>query len=197
MNRKTLFAALGCALLAFSMMGCNALQTTNHLQSIQLSVKLINGAVPTGQSGTVNLQGYGSTIQLAATGTYSSKNTADLTNKVTYTVIVDPNETSNGADGVLLPPCQAPSCPVGTAPNYTSGTVEYSPTGLITSVDPAECTWQNAAVDPATTPAWSYVGDYIVTASFEGITSQPLYVPVGSAAGVASLSNPTGACGPS
>src|SRR6266481_10026422 len=33
-KRKTLFAALACALLAFSMLGCG---TTNHLQSVQLS----------------------------------------------------------------------------------------------------------------------------------------------------------------
>ena len=197
MNRKTLFAALACALLVFSMLGCNAFQATNHLQSIQLSVSLIDGVPPKGQSGTVNLQGYGATIQLLATGTYSNTKTKDLTNEVTYTVIVDPNYSSDGtADGVLLPPCKAPSCPVPSTPPFTNGTVEYSPTGLITSVDPAACTWVNSAVDPATVPAWSYVGDYVVTASLGGVTSQPLYVPIGSAVGVVSKSNPSGACGP-
>ena len=196
-NRTTLFAALACALLAFSMLGCNALQTTNHLQSIQLTAKLINGVAPTGQSGVANLSGYGSTIQLQATGIYSGSGTKDLTDKVTYIVIVDPNETSDGNGGVLLPPCKAPACPVPSTPPYTNGTVEYSSTGLITAVDPAECTWVNSAVDPSTTPAWSYVGDYMVTATYEGVTSQPFYVPIGSAAGVYDqYSNPSGACGP-
>jgi len=192
-NRTTLLAGFACALLVFSMLGCGQ---TNKLQSIQLTAALINGVAPTGQSGTVTLQGYGATIQLLATGTYTSAKTKDLTNEVTYTVIVDPNETSNGDGGTLLPPCEAPSCPVPSTPPYTNGTVEYSPTGLLTAVDPAECTWVNSAPATATTPAWSYVGDYIVTATFEGITSQPFYVPIGSAAGVVSDSNPTGNCGP-
>jgi hypothetical protein len=193
-KRKTLFAALACALLVLSMLGCG---TTNQLKSIQLSASLINGVAPTGQAGIATLSGYGSTIQLQAIGTYSGGTTQDLTKKVTYTVIVDPNYSSNGAGGVLLPPCQAPNCPVPAAPPYTSGTVEYSSTGLFTAVDPAECTWVNNAPATATTPAWSYVGDYVVTVSFQGVTSQPFYIPIGSAAGVVSMSNTSGACGPS
>jgi hypothetical protein len=193
-NRKTLFAALVCALLVFSMLGCGS---TNQLKSIQLTASLINGLAPTEQTGIATLSGYGATIQLQATGTYSGSTTKDLTKKVTYTVIVDPNYNSDGAGGVLLPPCQAPSCPVPSVPPFTSGTLEYSPTGLITAVDPAECTWVNSAVDPATTPAWSYVGDYVVTASYDGVTSQPFYIPIGSAVGVVSDSNKSGNCGPS
>ncbi|MGD0509071.1 MAG: hypothetical protein ABSA27_14810 [Terriglobales bacterium] len=193
MNRKTLFAALTCALLAFTMLGCGA---TNKLKSIQLTAALINGAAPNGQSGTVTLSGTGGTIQLLATGTYSGGTTQDLTKVVTYSVIVDPNNPSDGDGGVLLPPCQAPACPVPGAPPYTNGTVEYSPTGLITAVEPAECTWVNSAPASSSTPAWAYVGDYIVTVTIDGVTSQPFYIPVGSAAGVVSNSNLTGACGP-
>jgi len=192
-NRKTLFASLACALLTLGLLGCG---TTNSLQSITLGASFINGVPTTSQAGVVTLEGNGGTIQLQAIGKYTSGKTDDLSNRVTYTVIVDPNTDSDGAGGVLLPPCQAPSCPVPSAPPYTSGTVEYSPTGLITAVEPAVCTWVNSAVDPSTTPAWSYVGAYVVTASFEGITSQPFYVPVGSAAGVVSDSNPSGNCGP-
>jgi hypothetical protein len=191
-NRQTLFSALACALLVFSM-GCGS---TNNLQSIQLSASLINGVAPTGQAGIATLSGYGATIQLKATGTYSGSKTKDLSKKVTYTVIVDPNYNSDGAGGVLLPPCQAPSCPVPSSPPFTSGTVEYSPTGLITAVDPAECTWVNSAPSSSSTPAWSYVGDYVVTASYMGVTSQPFYIPIGSAAGVVSQSNTSGNCGP-
>ena len=191
-NRKTLFAALACALLVFSMLGCGA---TNHLKSIQLTARLINGVIPSGQSGTVTLQGYGATIQLQAMGTYTGSAPKDLTKAVTYTVIVDPNNSSDGNGGVLLPPCQAPACPIPSSPPFTNGTVEYSPTGLVTAVDPAECTWVN--LNPTgTAPAWAYVGDYVVTATYDGVTSQPFYVPIGSAAGVVSTSNPTGSCGP-
>ncbi len=194
MNRPTLFAAFICALLVFSMLGCG---TTNNLQTIQLTASLINGVVPTGQAGIANLSGYGATIQLQATGIYSGSGPKDLTNQVTYTVIVDPNSNSDGNGGVLLPSCQAPACPVPSAPPYTSGTLQYSSTGLITAVDPSECTWVNSAVDPSTTPAWTYVGDYIVTATYHGVTSQPFYVPIGSAAGVYDqYSNPSGVCGP-
>jgi hypothetical protein len=192
-NRKTLFAALACALLVFSMLGCGA---TNHLKSIQLTARLINGVIPSGQSGTVTLQGYGATIQLQAIGTYTGSAPKDLTRAVTYNVIVDPNNSSDGNGGVLLPPCQAPACPVPSAPPFTNGTVEFSPTGLLTAVDPAVCTWVNLAPPTAATPAWAYVGDYVVTATYDGVTSQPFYVPIGSAAGPVSTSNPTGSCGP-
>jgi hypothetical protein len=193
-NRKTLFTVLAGALLAVSMLGCGA---TNHLKSIQLTAALINGQAPTGQTGTVTLSGFGGTIQLLATGTYSGGATTDLTKVVTYNVIVDPNNSANGSGGTLLPPCQAPSCPSPSAPPYTNGTVEYSSTGLITAVDPAACTFVNSAPSTSTVPAWSYVGDYIVTVSYDGVTSQPFYVPVGSAAGVVSPSNTSGGCGPS
>src|SRR5579862_9147500 len=71
-NRKTLFTAVVCALLTFSMLGCG---TSNHLQSITLNVSLINGVAPTSQTGIYNLVGDGGTMQLKATGTYSSGQT--------------------------------------------------------------------------------------------------------------------------
>lgn len=192
-NRKTLFLAFVCALLVFSMLGCGQ---TNKLESIQLKAKLINGATTTTQAGTVTLSGNGGTIQLQAVANYTDGKTKDLSNAVTYTVIVDPNHNSDGAGGVLLPACQAPSCPSPSAPPYTTGTVEFSATGLITAVEPAVCTWINSAPSSSTTPAWSYVGAYVVTASILGVTSQPFYIPIGSAAGVVSPSNTSGNCGP-
>ncbi len=178
-NRKTLFAALACALLAFSMLGCG---TSNKLQSIQLNAALINGVAPSGQSGFVTLLGNGGTIQLQAIGTYTGGKTNDLTKQVTYTVIVDPLHNVDAFGNTLLPPCQAPSCPIGTAPNYTGGTVEYNVTGLVTAVEPATCTFINDQ------GADVYTGDYEVTVSFGGITSQPVFIPVASSAG------PAGAC---
>lgn len=178
-KRQTLFAALACALLAFSMLGCG---TSNKLQSIQLNAALINGVAPSGQSGFVTLLGNGGTIQLQAIGTYTGGKTNDLTKQVTYTVIVDPLHNVDAFGNTLLPPCQAPSCPIGTAPNYTGGTVEYNVTGLVTAVEPATCTFINDQ------GADVYTGDYEVTVSFGGITSQPVFIPVASSAG------PAGAC---
>lgn len=164
MKRKPFFAALLCALLATSLLGCGG---SNKLQSITLSIG--------GGSGLFNLVGIGGTLQLKATGTYGSAKTKDLTNKVTYTVV--PDGTDSGGGALSSPPL----------------TVTMSPTGLMTAVDPATCTWINLEPDPAKPPAWALTGSYKVTATFDGITSQPVFVGVASAAGPP----PTGECGPS
>lgn len=158
-NRQTLFAALACALLVFSTLGCG---TTNHLQSITLT--------PAG-GGLFNLKGIGGTLQLVVTGNYSSGKTHDLTNVATYSVTPDPN---------------------GMALDAPPLTVTMSPTGMMTAVEPAVCTWDNLETDPTKPPIWVIGGDYIVTASFQGITSQPAFVTVASAAGNSS----DGSCGP-
>jgi hypothetical protein len=192
-KRKTLFAALACGLLIFSMLGCNALQTTNHLQSITLGASSINGVPITTQAGFFVLQGNGGTIQLQAIGNYSSGSTKDLTSVVTYAVVVDPINNVDAFGNPLLPPCQPPLCPIPSAPPFTSGTVEFSPTGLVTAVDPATCTFIDTSSDPKK-PSWFYVGAYKATATFQGITSQPLYIPVASSGGVQTVGNPNGVC---
>lgn len=136
---------------------------TNKLQTITLSV---------GGGGLFNLKGIGGTLQLVATGNYSNAKTRDLTNVVTYTVTPDPNYA------FLLP-----------SPPQT---VTMSPTGLMTAVQPAVCTWHDTQIDPAKPPTWVVTNDYIVTASFEGVTSQQAFVTVASASGDA----PDGSCGP-
>jgi hypothetical protein len=185
-----------------SMLGCGA---SNKLQSITLTASLINGVAPSSQTGFTTLQGDGSTIQLQAMANYSGSGTKDITSRVTYAVVVDPNYTQNAYGGTLLPPCYGP-CPNGG----TQGTVEISTTGLVTAVAPATCTWVDIA--PTGSPAsWFFVGDYVVTASYQGVTSQPMYIPVASQAGdqyypplingdpdtnPANENNPTGQCGP-
>ncbi len=163
MKRKNFIAALVCALLATSLLGCGG---SNKLQSITLTIG--------GGGGLFNLKGIGGTLQLVATGEYSSTNTKDLTNVVAYSVVPDGND-SNGF------PLPAPPM-----------TVTMSPTGLMTAVDPADCTWINLQPDPTKSPAWALTGSYKVTATFQGVTSQPVFVGVASAAGPP----PTGACGP-
>src|SRR5271167_3540537 len=135
-NRKTFFAALACALLVFSMLGCG---TSNKMQSIQLGVKYVNGQAPTGQTGFTTLQGNGGTIQLQAIGVFSSTKTRDITNEVTYTVVVDPANNMDAFGNTLLPPCTAPCQAAG------EGTVQYNNTGLITAVQPATCSWVDIA----------------------------------------------------
>jgi hypothetical protein len=196
-KRKTLFAALACALLVFGMLGCGQ---TNDLKTITLGASAINGALNSTQSGFFTLEGNGGTIQLQAIGNYSNNKTFDLTNEVTYTVVVDPVNNVDAYGNPLLPPCEAPNCPAPSAPPYTNGTVEYSPSGLITAIDPATCTWVDIAPAGSATGAYFYTGSYKVTASFGGITSQPLYIPVASAAGNqyynGAENNPSGLCGP-
>src|SRR5271154_2206385 len=81
-NRKTLFAALACALLAFSMLGCG---TTNDLQSIQLSNSNTSATPP----GTIDLFGEGGQAQLYAWGNYSSGKQKLLTDVgVTYNIAI-------------------------------------------------------------------------------------------------------------
>lgn len=194
MKCKALFTVTLCALLALTLLGCGA---TNKLQTITLSAALINGQKPSGQSGIYNLQGNGGTIQLLATGNYSNKQGVDITNHVVYSVTVDPVHNLDAFGNTLIPPCKAP-CATGG-----QGTVEYSDTGLITAVEPATCTWVDVGPDDKT-QAWYYVGDYVVRVSMDGVTSQPIYIPIASSAGNPddifdgiSGNNPTMQCGPS
>jgi len=200
-KRINILVALACALLVLVLAGCGGI--SNNLQTITLSAKLINGVPPTGQSGFFSLQGNGGTIQLQATGNYSSGKTHDLTTVATYNVMVDPQHNVDAFGNTLLPPCKPGACPSPATPPYTSGTVQFNASGLITAVEPATCTWVdiapllNGVPQP---PAWFYSGDYVVTVTFQGITSQPVYIPVASSGGNqvynGQLNNPTGACGP-
>jgi len=212
-----IFAALACALTVLSLASCGAFQgQTNDLQSITLGASLINGQPPSGQSGFFNLEGLGGTIQLQAIGNYTDKKTKDLTHQVKYTIMVDPLSNVDAFNFLLLPPCTGSPCPFPVGGPYTNGTVELDVTGLVTATEPAVCTWVDLAPllngEPQP-PSWYYSGDYVVTASFEGITSQPVYIPVASSAGnpyyppsegppytnpgnAAYENNPTSVCGP-
>jgi hypothetical protein len=177
-NRKTLFAALACALLVFSMLGCG---TSNHLQSIQLSTSNTS-EVP---MGTLDLKGVGGTLQLYAWANYSSGKQLLLNNRdVTYKIVITPG--SNAWTGVMGDPNANPAQTVQL----------LAPSGLLTAVTPFACTWINTAVAPATAPAWAIDGTYSVTATYLGLTSPPAFVVVASAAGITDTTNPTGACGP-
>jgi hypothetical protein len=165
--KRTIFCIAFLSLLAVCLTSCGS---TYNLRTIQL----------TGSAS--NLQGIGATIQLQAEGTYSYGPNKDLTNLVTYTIIVDPDSNlaldTNGTFVTLPTPPQ---------------TAMVSVTGLVTAVDPAVCAWEDLGT--ATTPAWATTGEYEVTATYRGVTSQPFFIAVASAAGPpAAPAN--GQCGP-
>jgi hypothetical protein len=164
-NLKTLFAALACALLVFSMLGCG---TTNHLQSITLQVIAQNGVPVLNQSGAYELLGAGGTLQLQALGHYSSGATKILNNvNAVYNMAVDPGHNVD-AYGVALP-----------NPGQTAA---INATGFVTAIEPLDCTWVDSSPDPAKA-TWFFSGAYLVTATFGGMTSQPAFVIVASKAG--------------
>lgn len=202
MKCKLILAALACALLVLSTVGCGAFSgKTNQLQTITLNVLLVDGVPPSGQAGFVTLQGNGGTIQLQPLGNYGGGTPKDLTREATYTVIVDPFHNQDAFENTLLAPCFGP-CP--SPFDGVHGTVEWDSTGLVTAVEPATCTWVD--VEPLDSkgnvqpPSWLYVGAYMVTATYGGVTSQPLYIPVASSGGNqfygGQENNPSGACGP-
>jgi hypothetical protein len=198
-KRTNILAALACALLVFVLVGCG---TTNKLQTVTLGASLVNGLVPTGQTGFFTLEGNGGTIQLTATANFTNGKSQLVHGQgVVYSMIVDPVNNTDAYGDTLLPPCIGP-CPSGGA----NGTAEISPTGLVTAVDPATCTWVDIAPATATAPAFFYSGSYAVTVTYQGVTSQPVYIPIASSAGdqyypyydedTANLNNPEGLCGP-
>jgi hypothetical protein len=177
-KRTNILAALLIALSLIST-GCG---TSDYVQSVQLTSTGANSG------GFFNLSGIDGTLQLQANAVYHSGKTVPVTSSVTYTV------TTMG--------CQSsgdPNSPCGQAlPAYGPTTVPISSTGLMTAID-SLCTWIDlpSGTPPAlpTPPQynWLYTGYYQVTATYNGMVSQPVAIGVGSAAGNA----PDGSCGPS
>ena len=133
---------------------------TNHLQSIVL----------TPSSST--LHGIGGTAQITAVGNYSNGTlNPNINDKVKWTVVADGNSLS----GPLPVPPQ---------------TVQFNATGLITAVDPAACSFDFTTPAPPAVPSAFLIGSYKVTATLDGVTSQPVYLGVASAIG----NSPTGGC---
>ncbi len=182
-KHTTLFAALGCVALAAILTGCGAFKgTTNNLQSIQLSTSNTSESAP----GTLDLQGIGGTLQLYTWGNYSSGVPKLLTDvAVIYQIVVTPGS------GAAVDPGNDSLYELSTPPQ----TVSLSVNGLLTAVTPSACTFYNTATT-GTSPAWSMVGSYSVTATYLGLTSPPVFVAVASAPGFTSTTNPSGECGP-
>jgi hypothetical protein len=136
-----------------------------------------------GQTGTINLIGMGGTLQLQVMANYTSGKSIDETNFSTYTI------TPVGLDdaGNALP-----------TPPYG---IQLNKTGMITATANQSggglCTWTNLNTTTTATssPSWVYTGYYGIVATYRGFSSNPIYIPVASAAGNQSTSNYE--CGPS
>jgi hypothetical protein len=159
-HTNLLLACVAAAALLVSA-GCGSYR----LKTITLSA---DGSTTVG--GFYELAGEGGTLQLQANGNYSNNTSKDITPRVTYTVTGDGTDANGNA---LLAPPQ---------------TMSVSTTGLLTAVDPFVCTYQNDGT--VSTPVWVLTGSYKIVATFDGVTSQPIYIGVASAAG------PGGLCGP-
>ncbi len=124
------------------------------------------------------LVGEGGTLQLTATGNYSYGPSDNLTDKVTYTIT---------ADGTDINQVALPAPP---------SNITINSTGLLTAVDPFVCTFMPGNSTGTTVTSWVLTGSYKVVATYKGITSQPFYVGMASAAGDPSAPA-NGQCGPS
>ncbi len=181
MKRTNILAALLVALSLIST-GCG---TSDYVQSIEIT------STGSSSGGFFNLAGIDGTLQLQTMTVYHSGKTVPVTNSVTYTVM--PVGCQSSGD---------PTNPCGTVPvpllAYGPTSVPINATGLMTAVG-AQCTWIDlpSGTPPAlpTPPQynWLYTGYYEVTATYNGMVSQPVAIGVGSAAGNA----PDGTCGPS
>jgi hypothetical protein len=136
-----------------------------NLKTLDLAV--VSSATLAAPCGTaVNLKGLGGCVKLQATGNYSNFTSKDLTGRVTYHIVITPG-----------------SIPMPTPPN--GATVDA--TGMVTATIPGVCTWVQNNGNPIT---YATVGTYQLTATFGSVTSNPVYIPVASAASL------TGGCGP-
>jgi hypothetical protein len=165
--KRTSILAALVAALVFTQLGCGD-PALGNLQTLQLNTT------------SNNLLGIGGKAQLTVTGTYSSTNVKDLSTKVTY--VVTPTGTDVNGNSLMAPP----------------NTVTISTTGLVTAVDPAVCTWGATGASGSSAPAgWFLTGSYQIVATFDGVTSQPVYIGVASAIGSNSgNNNPNLLCGP-
>jgi hypothetical protein len=166
--KRTSILAALLAALVFTQLGCGD-PAIGKLQTLQLTT-----------TGT-NLIGIGGKVQLSVSGTYNSTNVKDLSTVATY--IVTPTGTDVNNNALAAPP----------------NTVMISTTGLVTAVDPAVCTWGATGASGSTAPAgWFLTGSYQIVATYQGVTSQPIYIGVASAIGSNSGdNNPDFLCGPS
>ncbi len=171
MKRTLFFATLLLSAIALLTTSCG---TGDKIGSVSMQV------VGAGGAGVVDLKGLGGTLQLQVMANYTSGKQIDETNFAAFTVT--PEGTDDG--GATLP---AP--PFGVSLNKTGMLTATA----IDSLGDGLCTWQNLGQN-IQNPSWFMTGHYTITATYRGFTSNPVYIPVASAASV--QSNTNGQCGP-
>jgi hypothetical protein len=177
--KRISISILAITLVAFSLFSSSC-GTSDKISSLSMQV-VGNG------TGTVSLIGLGSTLQLQVLANYTSGKQIDQTNFSTYTVTAagfyctwsDGNCNNPGVDQATMP----------SPPN----TMTINNTGMITAVTPAVCSWISTTGD-FSTPGWAYTGYYIISAKFRQFTSNPVYIPIASAAN--NQAGLEGQCGP-
>lgn len=155
---------LAALLVALSLISTGC-GTSDYVQSVQVTPSFNN------------LAGADSTVQLTANEIYHSGKSVPITTSVVWTAAPFGQDANTGAD----------------LPANGPGIVPINGTGLMTAEDPSMCTWNNMANPPTGTPIWVYTGYYNVTATYNGMVSQPVAIGVGAAV---SLSSAVGGCGP-
>jgi hypothetical protein len=170
-KRSKILGVLMLATLPFLTSSCG---NSDKIASVSISAS--------GQTGTINMYGLGSTMQLQVLANYTSGKFIDETNYATYTVTAEGYYT----DYSVSPPA---NYPMPTSPL----TLTVNPTGMVTAVDPAVCSWYSTT-DTIATPGWAFTGWYEITATYRGFTSQPIDIPIASAAG--GQVGMEGECGP-
>lgn len=166
MKRSPLLAFLATVLIGAVLLASSC-GTGDKIGSVSMQVVGIG-------TGVVDLKGLGGTLQLQVLANYTSGKALDETNFSTYTV------TPEGTDDTGTPLAAPPS------------TLTIDKTGMITAVDPAVCVWTNLGT--SSNASWFYLGDYKIVATYRGFDSNPVFIPVASAAD--SISGQTGQCGP-
>lgn len=174
MKRISILATL---LLIASVLLSSSCGTGDKIGSVAMQV-VGNG------TGTVNLKGLGGTLQLQVLAVYTSGKQIDETNFATYSVTPEGFYWTYDGSGNPSTQVTMPTPPLG---------VNIDKTGMVTAVDPGICSWVNVGQN-AQSPAWAFTGDYMITATYRGFTSNPVFIPLASAASGANNTN--GACGP-
>jgi hypothetical protein len=169
-HSRILVTVLSIAVLV-AMSGCGS---SDKVESVSMTVVGASG-------GTVDLYGLGGTLQLQVTTNYYSGKQVNETNYATFTIAAQGYacDWSSGA------------CAEGAMPTPPQG-ITVSPNGLVTAVDPGVCSWID--VGTSTSASWAFSGYYQITATNHGFTSNPVYIPLASAASGQSIAD--GQCGP-
>ena len=171
MKRKQLLAAVLTTAVLVSMSGCG---TGDKIGSVSMNVQ--------GLTGVVDLKGLGGTLQLQVLANYTSGKQIDETNFSTFQVTAEGCYTDYSTNpSKCLPMLASPL------------TLTIDKTGMITAVDPAVCSWVSTTGVFAT-PGWAYTGDYKIVATYRGFSSNPVFIPMSSAANL--QANMEGQCGP-